>query len=205
MNFLEKIINTIFREKYPKHNLKKIHSAEKHKENWIFSLFDYKHPQMKNIIRHLKNHNDFLLKKELAQYMSDYVIDYISDQQELFYFIHPIIIPVPISKKRLRERGFNQVHLFAKYFAKNIDGIYEKGIVQKKVTTRKQALIKNRKDRFKNVQKIFSIRENKKHLIKNQDVIIVDDLSTTGATLLEMKKILQKHGARNIIAVTIAH
>ena len=137
--------------------------------------------------------------------MSDFIIDYLSDQQELSYFKKPLVIPVPISMKRLGERGFNQTHLLAKYLAKNINSKYRKNIIKKHTTTKKQALIKNRIDRFNNVKNVFSVKKNKKHILQNKDIIIIDDLSTTGATLMEIKKVLKKSGARNIIAVTIAH
>ncbi|MCD5390103.1 MAG: hypothetical protein LR005_01850 [Candidatus Pacebacteria bacterium] len=205
MKFFEDILNIIFVQKYNKKELNILHEAPKHREVWIFSVFDYKQMKVREMIRYLKTRNDFMLKKNIAKYMSEHVIDYISDQQELSYFLDPLVIPIPISKKRLRERGFNQTHLLAKYFAKSINGIYQKNIIKKYTITKKQALIKNRVDRFKNVKGVFSIQENKKHLVKNRDIIIIDDLSTTGATLMEIKKVLKKNGARNVIAVTIAH
>lgn len=205
MKFFEKILNIIFIQKYTKRELEILHKAPKHKETWIFSVFDYKQRKVKDIIRYLKTRNDFVLKKNIAKHMSEYVMDYISDQQELSYFINPLIIPVPISKKRMRERGFNQTHILAKYFAKNIYGIYKTDVVKKYRRTKKQALIKNRRERFENVKNVFSLYKKKKNFIKNKDIIIVDDLATTGATLMEIKKLLQKNGARNIIAITIAH
>ncbi len=205
MMLYENIINIIFGKNLYKKDLEKLHEAPKNNETFIFSLFDYKQNKTKQIIKYLKNNNDLSLKKEIAYMMSEYIIDYISDQQELLYFKNPIIIPVPISNKRLRKRGFNQTHTLAKYLAKKIKGIYNKNLIEKYKTTKKQALIKNRKERFENVHNIFSISKKKKYIIKNKDVIIVDDLVTTGATIFEIKKVLKKNGARNIIAITIAH
>lgn len=205
MLIYEKIITHIFGKKFSEKDLKILHPAPKHKEIFIFSLFDYKQNKTKKIIKYLKNNNDIFLKKEIARYMSEHILDYLSDQQELMYFKNPLVVPVPISRKRLRERGFNQTHSLAKYFAKNINGTYNKNIVKKHRTTKKQALIKNRVDRFNNVKNVFSIKTKKEHLLNNRDVIIIDDLSTTGATLMEIKKVLKKSGTRNIIAVTIAH
>ena len=205
MNIYEKILSIFFEQRFSKEYLSRLHLAAQHKENWIFSVFDYQQEKTRNIIKYLKKYNDFILKQELAEYMSDFIIDYLSDQQELSYFKKPLIIPVPISKKRLQERDFNQTESLAKYFAKNINAQYKKNIIYKQNTTKKQALIKNRSDRFKNVKNVFNIKDKNKQQIKNKDIIIIDDLVTTGATLMEIKKLLKKSGARNIIAVTIAH
>ncbi len=205
MTIYERILNLVFKESFPKKILDSLHPAPPHRENFIFSVFDYHQTHTKELIRYLKNHKDFLLKKDLSRYMSEHILDYLSDQQELSYFENPLVIPVPISRKRLRERGFNQTHLLAKYIAKKIGGEYQKNIIKKYRANKKQALIHSRAERFRNVENVFKIISNKKYSIENRDVIIIDDLTTTGATLLEMKKTLKKSGARNVIAITIAH
>ncbi len=205
MDIFKKIFSFIFQSPFQKNDFSKFHKSLFHKERWIFSLWGYQHPKVKKLIRYLKNHNDFLLKKEIAEEMKSILINYLSEQQQFSYFKNPIVISVPISHKRFRERGFNQTHLLAKYLAKEINGVYQKNIIKKHTTTRKQALIQNRQKRFENIKGVFSAQSQKKHLIKNQDFIIVDDLTTTGATLTEIRKVLKKHGARNVIAITIAH
>jgi len=203
--FINFIISLFFKNSFSKDLLQKLPLAPKNREDFIFSLLDYSDKRTRKMIRHLKTRNDFLLKKDLAEMMFLHLIDYLADQNELHYFINPLIIPIPISKKRFIERGFNQTHLLAKYFAKYGTGNYQKNIVTKNKTTQKQALIKNRVQRFKNVKNVFSIAKNKEHLLFQRDVILIDDLATTGATLLEIKKLLEKNGARNVIAITIAH
>ena len=205
MNFLKKILALIFVQKFSKNDFQSFHPAPFHREQWIFSLWDYRHKKVRELIRYLKNHNDILLKKEIASLMAEHIMDYLGDQQSLSYFREALCIPVPVSKKRLRRRGFNQTEALAKYLAQKIGGVYDSTIVQKKIHNKKQALIQNRKERFENVAGVFSINEKKKHLLKNKDIIIIDDLSTTGATLMEMKKVLEKNGARKVIAMTIAH
>ncbi len=205
MKIYENIFDTIFSRSFSKKDLNSLHHAQNNEENFIFSLFDYKQNKTKQIIRHLKNNNDIFLKKEIAHLMYEFIIDYISDQQELSFFNKSLIIPVPISKKRLKERGFNQTHTIAKYLAKELNGKFSKRIIQKHKTTKKQALINNRKERFDNVKDVFSVIKKNKEIIKNKDIIIIDDLATTGATLLEIKKVLKKNNARNVIAITIAH
>ncbi len=205
MSLIEKIFYFIFQKAFSQADLKNFHHAPFIAENWIFPVWDYQHKKVKKLIRHLKNKNDFLLKREIAQYLYEEIQDYLADQNQLSFFQSPLILPVPISKKRLRERGFNQTESLAYHLAKKIHGEYRKDILIKIKKTKKQALIHKRKDRFKNVQGAFGIAKNKEKLISRRDIIIVDDLVTTGATLLAIHKVLKKHGARKIIAVTIAH
>ena len=205
MNLLEKILSLIFIQKFSKNDFQSFHPAPFHREQWIFSLWDYRHKKVRELIRYLKNHNDTMLKKEIASLMAEHIMGYLGDQQSLSYFREALCIPVPVSKKRLRGRGFNQTEALAKQLAQKIGGTHNNTIVQKNIHNKKQALIQNRRERFENVVGVFSINEKKKHLIENKDIIIVDDLTTTGATLMEMKKVLKKNGARKVIAVTIAH
>ena len=69
--------------------------------------------------------------------------------------------------------------------------------------TEHQARIHNRSARLKNIVGSFSVKNEE--LIKNKNIILIDDITTTGATLTEAKKVLKHAGARKIIAFTVAH
>lgn len=205
MSFLSQILNIFFTKVFDHDVLDHLPPAEPHSESHIFSLFNYRQKKVKEIIKHLKKHNDIFLKKDIAKKMHEQLMEYIFEQQNYGYFTKPYIIPVPISSDRLYTRGFNQTTLLAKELAKNIKGIYASNIIQKNKQTKKQALIKNRQERFSNIRGAFICNKKKQHLIKNKDVIVVDDLSTTGATFLEIEKTLKQAGARKVIGITIAH
>jgi len=66
-----------------------------------------------------------------------------------------------------------------------------------------QAQIENRQKRIKNIIGSFAVKN--KDIIKNRNIILIDDVTTTGATLNEAKKVLREAGAKKIIAFTIAH
>jgi competence protein ComFC len=69
--------------------------------------------------------------------------------------------------------------------------------------TEHQAQIADRSFRLKNIRGVFEARNCEE--IKNRNIILIDDVITTGATLSEAKKVLERAGARSVIAFTIAH
>ena len=69
--------------------------------------------------------------------------------------------------------------------------------------TEHQANIKERKDRLKNLSGSFSVKNAE--MIKSRNIILIDDVITTGATLSEARKTLKQFGAKKIIAFTVAH
>ena len=88
---------------------------------------------------------------------------------------------------------------------------FRRNILIKNKETEHQAHIKNRKERLKNLIGSFTIKSSKQNakenisIIKGRNIILIDDITTTGATLNEAKKILRQAGARKIIAFTVAH
>ena len=85
----------------------------------------------------------------------------------------------------------------------------ENNILIKIKETEHQARIKNRNVRLKNLIGSFVIKSDKQNknvnLIRNRNIILIDDITTTGATLKEAQKILKQAGARKVIAFTVAH
>ena len=120
-------------------------------------------------------------------------------------FRDPVIIPIPLAKKRMHERGFNQSLLISKKISKLSSGnlILEKDVLIKPKDTEHQARIENRNERLKNIVGSFRVINEEK--IKNRNIILIDDVTTTGATLGEAKKVLKQAGARKVIAFTVAH
>lgn len=114
-----------------------------------------------------------------------------------------IIIPIPLSKKRLRRRGYNQAELIAKHLAKMLKSDIECDAgLRKTKETPTQVSIKDREKRLKNIKGAFVVKNSE--LIKNKNIILVDDVSTTGATLEEAVQVLQKSGAGKIISLVVA-
>jgi len=127
---------------------------------------------------------------------------------ELFrYFKHDIakmhadvIIPVPLHKKRLEERGYNQSALLAKELAgKTGIPCIENLVTRVKNTVPQKKL--NDIERQNNLKKAFKIRRND---VKLNRMIIVDDIYTTGSTVNALSKVLFEGGAKEVFVITLA-
>lgn len=122
-----------------------------------------------------------------------------------------LIVPVPLHPRRLRWRGFNQAALLARYVGENLTPGFPitlaENLVIRKIYTPPQMKIKNYRQRQKNMQDAFSLKnpgDNNHHPLRGKTVLLVDDVSTTGATLFECGKILKAAGARKVHALVLA-
>ena len=206
MNWIEKLLALIFPSKKDYFNLEMIPKSPHYRgKDDIFSFFDYQSKKGRELIYYIKKHRDPLLIKKIAAYIYNELLEDFSEKNEFGYFLNPLVIPIPITQKRHHERGFNQTHNIAKYLSRRVNGHYKHDILYKTKETKKQALIPQRHQRKKNVLGSFAIQDKYKKDIQDQDIIIVDDLYTTGATVNEACRILLKNKVRNIIVITIAH
>jgi len=143
--------------------------------------------------------------RDLAQILYDFLIEEFSDLSVYSDFDKPILIPIPMHKKHLRERGYNQTELLAKELCK-IGGdsfcILRTDILQKIKNVPSQTKL-HRHKRLKNIIGAFGVKNPEK--IKGRSVVILDDVTTTGATLNEARKTLHEAGAKKVIGVTVAH
>jgi ComF family protein len=113
-----------------------------------------------------------------------------------------VIIPVPLFKKKMKQREFNQSALLAKHFAGHTGSKLLLNCLTKIKETVPQVML-SAKERNKNVRKAFRITGE--NVISSKNVVLFDDVFTTGATLRECSKILRKAGARKIYGITLAH
>ncbi len=113
------------------------------------------------------------------------------------------IIPVPVHKKRLIQRRFNQCALIAQHLAKTSGKpcILNNGIVRTKHTPPQSGNMDARK---KNVNKAFSVHPSGQVQIKDKKIILIDDVYTTGSTLNACSETLLEYGAQTVTALTIA-
>ncbi len=123
-------------------------------------------------------------------------------QKTNFNFKDYLIIPIPIHKSKEKIRGFNHAELIGEHLSKSNDLRMIKNCLIKSKNTKSQTETENHEERFKNIKDSFLIKNPE--LIKNQNIILLDDVSTSGATLSEASEILKKSGAKNIIALVLA-
>jgi ComF family protein len=110
------------------------------------------------------------------------------------------VIPAPLSKKRLRERGFNQAELIARVFAESFNIPLLPSALSKTKDTRPQMKL-SREERKKNLSGCFEAR---KDYVEGKHIILIDDVSTSGTTLTELARTLKRAGAKKIIGLVIA-
>lgn len=180
--------------------------AERESADWIFPIYDYRHPVVKKSLWLLKYKGKKRLAKLFAEIIYEKIMEELSELSIMENFRDVILIPIPLSPKRYRERGFNQAELICKELIKidnNVNFKLENNVLVKPQETKHQTHIENRGERLKNIIGSFAVKNTA--LIKNRNIILIDDIITTGATLNEAKKILKKEGARKIIAFTVAH
>jgi ComF family protein len=112
-----------------------------------------------------------------------------------------VIVPVPLHKKRLQQRGFNQALVLArKFFPQNLKKIAPLALERWTRTQPQTGL--SRADRNRNVKNAFAVRQP--DIIQNQKVLLVDDVYTTGATVNECARILMQNRAREVHVLTLA-
>ena len=159
-------------------------------------LFQYQ-GMIRNIILKYKFKDKSYLYKTLVKFLLK--------DEKLFKKIESYdkIIPVPISKKRYKQRGYNQSGLIAKEIAKNLDLSikYNNKCLLKTKNIIEQSKL-NKEERFGNVQGAYELKNEE--LLYNKKILLVDDIYTTGSTVNECSKILSQAKPKKIGVFTIA-
>lgn len=109
------------------------------------------------------------------------------------------VIPVPLAKERLAERGFNQSHELARAIAVTMRSPFSAQLCWRKCNTLPQASL-GRAERLKNVRHAFGVKRRCDGL----SIAIVDDVATSGATLSALAETLKKQGAKRVDAWVLA-
>lgn len=154
--------------------------------------FAYYEESIRTAIKQFKFNRDFALSKSLAIYLINLYNGYKIEGDT--------VIPVPLNPNRLRERGFNQAALLAKVFAKEVELPCETQALFRKKNTRSQVGL-SRKARLMNVNTAFIANPP---LVEGKHIILIDDVSTTGATLEACAKALKFAGAKTVNGLTVA-
>lgn len=109
---------------------------------------------------------------------------------------------MPMARKLVR--GHNQTELIAKVLSESSDIICYTDVLER-VQKEPQARQKTKKERLRNILGAFYIKEKNKTKIEGYDVILVDDITTTGATIEEAREVLLGAGAASVRAFCLAH
>ncbi len=121
---------------------------------------------------------------------------------QTFITPHTILLPVPLHPVRQRERGFNQSELIAQALAAEWQlEMWPHALVRTRYT-QQQARFIERADRLRNVHEAFALQRNVQ--VEGRDLILVDDVITSGATMSACAKVLKAAGAKQVGALALA-
>ena len=148
---------------------------------------------VRTAVQHLKYRGLRTLAPEMARPMA----------RELALAVPPpfVLVPVPLHARRLRERGFNQAELLAREVARVLDAPLATGVLRREVDTSSQVSAATRTERLRNVRDAFVSVGT----LDGETAVLVDDVTTTGATLSAAAHALRSAGASRVYGLTYAH
>ncbi|MBP6856313.1 MAG: ComF family protein [Candidatus Pacebacteria bacterium] len=166
--------------------------------------FSYQDPIVKRVLKALKFRKRKMLAKILGELLYERIIEDISDEKAFSLHKKVSVVPIPLSKKRLNERGFNQSELVARSFASRDSTLsLSTNILFRHGHTKPQSSIHLKRERLENIKGVFGVKN--KELLKGATILLIDDIVTTGATMKEALSILKKSGAKKVILIAVAH
>jgi competence protein ComFC len=171
----------------------------------ITTLMDYQQTAVQDLVRSLKYDGSGHAAHLAAELLTDYLREEISSQKT-FSQKKILIVPVPLHKSRARERGFNQIDVVLNALPQEFrDGTLatlSKDVLVRTRETKQQTRL-SRSERLSNVAGAFALAENID--VKKSHVFLIDDVTTTGATLANSATPLRRAGAEvSLIALARA-
>jgi len=147
---------------------------------------------VRGALHRLKYRRDIGLGEAISSQMSEFVA-------QLTWPIDTLM-PIPLGKKRLKERGYNQVAMVAMPLSMQLRLDYYPNALKRARDTRSQVGL-SAVERQENVMGAFKAEGTK---VNGKNILLMDDVSTTGATLSSAAEALYASGAREVYALTIA-
>ncbi len=167
----------------------------------IFAPSFYKSPLVSRLIHIFKYQYIDDLSSSLGVWLAERI-------REEDLILPDIFIPVPLHPRRLRYRGFNQSSLLARTIIDelipHIDNALLENCLIRTRYTKPQMQTKTKDERCHNLHDAFKIKDDMIPLIVGKSIWIIDDVSTTGTTLLECARVLKKAGAKNVFGIVLA-
>lgn len=146
-------------------------------------------------IHQFKYGRNLSIGSALASFLADFSFP------DFEFQVSSLIVPVPLHIKKLRERGFNQSLILANALGEKQRIPVNFSLLKRRKFTLTQTGL-NRTEREKNVKGAFAVSDKKK--VAGKNVILIDDVYTTGATINECAKTLIKAGAQKVAVLTLA-
>ena len=164
--------------------------------NFTSAFVFEKDKELQTLVHELKYNKRFLngvfLGRQIAGLRKGLIEDWNID----------LIIPIPLHRLKLAERGYNQAYYISKGLSKKLNTSLRSKIIKRKKFTKTQTKL-TRKEREENLTGAFKI-SGKSKILDRKNVMIVDDVITTGATTNECAKVLLSAGVKKAYAASVA-
>ncbi|KKU81644.1 MAG: Phosphoribosyltransferase [Parcubacteria group bacterium GW2011_GWA1_47_8] len=197
--------------------MRKIPRARNTEHAFTHAVFDYRNPILKDAIWKFKYAHARGLARDLARPLYEEMLGVLGERLESavegdssepgkYGGEKILLVPIPLHPKRLRERGYNQSELLARaVIACDENRIFElaEGVLVRTRQTPPQARAEKRTARLANMRDAFHTKKMER--VRGRTVILIDDVTTTGATLLEAKRALIKARPRAVLAFAVGH
>lgn len=183
-----------------------------HAQDKFIALSSFQERIIRATIHEAKFHHNEHAWSLLAHSLSRYLSTVPPATQTITNTIHSnghqreiLVIPIPLSKQRQKERGYNQVTEVAKLAVKNLERfeLRQDVLLRTKHTPPQTGL--SREERLTNVADAFGVRDHTRKLIRNRHIIVLDDVATTGTTMKAAKAALLPLHPASIKCVAFAH
>lgn len=164
----------------------------------LFWATSYQEPLVRHAISSFK-YPPFL--KDLSLPLAFLIVSYFALLNKPQNFTNTILCPIPLHRRKLKWRGFNQAQEIAKHLSQALSIPLYSDILIKTKNTTPQIEFQGIERRI-NMIDVFEVQLPK--LVQNKNILLVDDVYTTGATMREAQKVLQQAGAKKVTGLVVA-
>ena len=171
------------------------------KKRRVYSALSYAKESVRALIRANKYYADPHAARLLSEVLG-IIIETVLDERALdSSWRRPLVVPMPASPKRLRERGYNQVAHIVEHLP--LPGNFERSDALKRRHRESQTRVVKSK-RAKNIAGAFYVPENAFHEVVGRSILLIDDVCESGSTMKDATRALKEAGAREIVGIALA-
>ena len=156
----------------------------------------YQDKILRQALRRFKYHGTYGLAYPLSEMLHDLIKPHLSSFEK-----NAVVLPIPAFPRRKNLRGYNQAELLAQNLSEKISLPCRPEAILKIRNTPSQTSLRGL-ERILNVRDSFAVSDPQ--AVKNKTVLLVDDITTTGATLSEAARVLKESGAKKVIGLVVA-
>lgn len=180
--------------------------AELPTDKKIRAVWSYKHPAVRQLIWNLKYEGIRAVAPVCAEALYDMIAEDRAEESLVGDSGEMLVIPIPLSRARLKKRGYNHTEDIARALVTSFSDsnlVLATDVLIKTRDTKPQMSLANKSERLRNLIGAFAVSHSSR--VIGRTVVLIDDVTTTGATIAEARKTLSAAGAREIKAYVVAH